>query len=137
MRKTAYWAAYFARDWKADFPLKIHSSSIAPDGSPDWHPDFERWLTSERPRQLRHPNPQQRLRTTNVMRRLRKTAVREYEVLYRVLVLNEPIEETTKWLNERAVRNNVPLPAGRDRHYTKKDTLAILIAGIDFARDHW
>lgn len=139
MRQTAYWASFFARDWKSDFPIRIHSSAVAEDGAPQWHPDFEKWLTTDRPKRLRHPDPRQRLRTTRVMRRLRRTAVREYEVLYRVLVLNEPLEETTRWLNQRAERNGVPYPAHRPDgpHYVHKDTLALVIAGIDFARECW
>jgi hypothetical protein len=66
-------------------------------------------------------------------------AVREYEVLYRVLVLGERLEETTRWLNARAERNAVPFPPHRPSgpHYTQKDTLALVIAGIDYARESW
>lgn len=137
MRQTAHWASWFAADWKREMPLRIHSADIAADGSPEWHPDFAKWLTrDERPRKR---NGDQRLRTTKVMRRLRRVAVREYEVLYRVLVLGERLEDTTRWLNQRAERNGVPLPPHRPSgpHYTRKDTLALVIAGIDFARESW
>jgi len=136
MKQTAHWASWFAADWRREFPLQIHTSSIAADGSPEWHPDFTRWLTGSKTHKR---NDEQRLRTTRVMRRLRRVAVREYEVLYRILVLNERLEETTRWLNERAARNNVAFPAHRPTgpHYIDRDTLAIFIAGIDYARASW
>jgi hypothetical protein len=73
------------------------------------------------------------------MRRLRRVAVREYEVLFRVLVQGERVHDTTRWLNDRAERNRIPYPDHRPQgpHYTDKDTLALLICGIDFARDSW
>jgi hypothetical protein len=64
-------------------------------------------------------------------------AVREYEVLYRVLVLGERLEETTQWLNDRAMRNAIPLQPGREVHYTHKDTWALIICGIDYAKHFW
>lgn len=135
MRSTAYWATYFANDWKQDAPQYIHSHDISADGTPQWHPDFESWLTrDERPVKR---NGEERLRTTRVMRRLRRAAVREYEVLYRVLVLNEKLEETTVWLNDRALRNAIPLQPGRTVHYTDKDTLALVICGIDYAKHYY
>lgn len=137
MRNTAHWANWFAADWKQEIPTRIHSSDIALDGTPEWHPDFAKWLARDgRPRRR---NDDQRLRTTKVMRRLRRVAVREYEVLYRVLVLGERLEETTLWLNARAERNAIPFPPHRPNGpwYTHKDTLALMIAGIDFARESW
>lgn len=137
MRATAHWASWFAADWKQEIPLRIHSSEIAGDGSPEWHPDFAKWL--DRDGRQRRRNTDSRLRTTKVMRRLRRVAVREYEVMYRVLVLGERLEETTRWLNERAERNSVPFPPHRPNgpHYTRKDTLALIIAGTDYARAYW
>ena len=135
MQTTAQWASWLAADWRQEAPIRIHSTEIAPDGSPQWHPDFMKWMTrgGQRPRdgQAEH------LRTTRVMRRLRRAAVREYEVLYRVLVLNERLEDTTEWLNARARRNGIPLPPGKTCHYTLKDTTALVIAGIEYARQLW
>lgn len=144
MRDTAQWATWLANDWKADrdanvgeIPTRIHSAQIAQDGTPQWHPDFVEWLTRETKPQRR--NGTQPFRTVKVMRRLRRVAVREYEVLYRILVLNERLEETTRWLNERAQRNRVPPPSHRPNgpHYTEKDTFALVVAGVDFAREYW
>lgn len=137
MRQTAFWAAWFAADWRQEVPVRIHSGSISPDGSPEWHPDFAKWISrDERPGKR---TDAQGLRTTKVMRRLRRAAVREYEVLYRVLVLNERLCETTKWLNARAERNSIPYPKHRPDgpHYVEKDTLALVIAGVGYAREYW
>lgn len=136
MRQTATWAVYFANDWRMETPYQIHSSEIAPDGSPQWHPDFVRWLTKD---EHRKPKNLEGFRTTRVMRRLRQKSVREYEVAYRVLVLGERLEETTRWLNERASRNGIAYPDHRPigPHYVKKDALALLIAAVDFAREYW
>lgn len=135
MQQTAHWASYFASDWRQDTPIAIHSGEISADGSPQWHPDFVRWINRDEKPFRR--NGTERLRTTKVMRRLRRASVREYEVLYRVLVLGERLEDTTKWLNERASRNAIPLPPGRIVHYTHKDTLALIVCGIDYARHFW
>lgn len=137
MRDTAHWMRWFAETWKQEYPTRLHSSDIAPDGSPRWHPDFEKWLTQDgRPRR---PSGDASLRTTKVMRRLRRVAVREYEVLYRVLVHGERLEETTQWLNQRAIRNGVPMPPHRPGgpHYTQRDTLALIVAGISYAKQYW
>lgn len=138
LRRTAQWADWFAREWKNEVPIRIHSSEVAPDGSPEWHPDFARWLTEERPRRRAKRDAPSR-RTTFVMRRLRKYSVRSYEVCYRILMLGDRIEDTTAWLNQRAAANDIPFPDHRPNgpHYTNKDTMALLIAGIDFVRESW
>ena len=135
MRQLAQWGTWLATEWRQEIPLRIHSTEIAPDGSPEWHPDFIKWLT--RNQRQSHPGQADNFRTTRAMRRLRRVAVREYEVAYRVLILNERLEDTTRWLNERARRNAIPLPPGRSVHYTLKDTTALLIAGVEFVRHSW
>ena len=137
MKDTAHWATYFAADWKQEVPQRIHTAQIGNDGCPAWHPDFEKWLVNDRV--YRRKNDEQRLRITRVMRRLRRVAVREYECLYRVLVLGERLEETTRWLNERAARNAIPFPDHRPSgpHYIQKDTLALIVAGIAFAKEYY
>jgi hypothetical protein len=66
-----------------------------------------------------------RLRVTRAMRKLREKHPREYEVLYRTAILQIPLDTTTHWLNERAIRNEKP------ERYTKKDTLLILRVAAD------
>ena len=137
MRQAAWWATWLAQDWKGDYPIHIHSSSLATDGSMEWHPDFVRWMnrsSGDGPR-----SSDQRLRTTKVMRRLRRYAVREYEVLYRLLIQGERVNEVTVWLNERAAKNSIPYPAHRPDgpHYIERDTIALFIAGVDYVRTFW
>jgi hypothetical protein len=138
LHDTAYWARDFATRWRQEMPTRIHDRDIAGDGTPDWHPDFEKWLTRTEPSR-RPPSERdlQRLRTTRVMRRLRTVSPRSYEVLYRQLVLKDSIEGTTLWLNERAIRNHIPLPPGQQTHYRRKDTVALVIAGIGFCKAYW
>jgi len=136
VRRAARWGAYIAINWATEVPLRLHSSEIAEDGSPKWHPDFERWITTENKRH-RSRRQDEQLRTTKVMRRMRRSHPRAYEVCYRILIRHESLESTTEWLNERATRNEVELPPGRDRHYRDKDTLALLMAGIDWALAYW
>lgn len=140
LQSTGYWLAKFSHDYHGEAPQKIHNRDIADDGSPQWHPDFARWLTAREvistPRPD-HPTPEQRLRTTRSLRRLRKEAIREFEVIYRVMVTGERIDDTTTWLNERAQRNAIPLPNGREVHYRTKDTIALVISGIDKMREWW
>jgi hypothetical protein len=140
LKSTGYWLSRFSNDYHGEIPTKIHNGDIANDGSPQWHPDFARWLTAreviDTPRP-EYPTEEKRLRTTRAMRRLRKEAIREFEVVYRVMVTGERIDETTKWLNERAVRNGIPLPDGRVVHYRTKDTIALVISGIDKLKVWW
>jgi len=132
MYELAQWVTWFSSEWRkedAQTPTKVHSSQIAEDGSREWHPDFAKYMSDD----------QRKVRTRKVFRKLRRTNVRAYEVCYRVLVLGEPLDETTEWLNVRALRNEIPFPAQRPAgpHYVRKDTLALLLSGVTFARQYW
>jgi hypothetical protein len=132
MRDTAQWVEWFSASWRKEtppHPMKIHSAALAEDGTHEWHPDFAKWLTDD----------ERKARTRKVMRRLRRTSVREYEVCYRVCVLGERLDQTAEWLSERASRNDIPLPPYRPEgpHYTRKDAMALLIAGLAFAKQYW
>lgn len=139
MRNTARWARLFSQEWRSETPLRIHSGKIAPDGSPDWHPDFVRWMSLSESERRRSSQPKKNYRTSAVMRKLRRVAPREYDVAYRVLYLGERLKETTIWLNERAARNGIPYPEHRPDgpHYSEKDALALLIAAVSFVEQHW
>lgn len=119
----------FATIWRGEIPMKIHSREIDRGGGPAYHPDFARWLTRsdspDDPRQQGERNPENRLRITRAMRALRKVAVREYEVVYRVMVLGETEQQTAIWLNERAIKG------GHPERYRSKDVVAIVVSGID------
>ena len=122
-RQTMYWAAYFAEEWRADSPQV-------------WHSTLKPLLPSTRSPRDEDAEEAHR-KTTRAIRQLRKASVREYEVLYRLLILGDSIEGVTSWLNERAIRNAIPTPEGQDVNYTEQDTWALFIAGVDFTRQCW
>lgn len=117
-----YWARFLADEWARDFP------DVPPPKSTGWTTDLEAWINGAR---------KDRSRTTHVMRKLRRTSPREYEVLYRAMILGEGFGQITTWLNERAVRNNIPLPEGKDVHYSTRDAVALFLAGVELCRSQW
>jgi len=131
MAETVHWGRFLGTEWIRDFPDRMYSGGLTDDGSPQrWDRDFNHWI-------MNAADDGSRGRTTRVMRRLRRVSPRAYEVLLRALVHGESLEEITKWLNDRAVRNAIPLPTDRPTHYRIKDTMAMFIAGIDYARNFW
>lgn len=132
---TAKWMIDFRHYWHDETPQRIHSRDIAADGSPEWHPDFTRWVSIDyrgrRSDDRWSDNPEPRIRTTRAFRKLRKKAVREFEVCYRIIVLGEHMTETTKWLNERAERN------GKDDRYGMQETMLLLISGVGKMTSWW
>jgi hypothetical protein len=127
--------------WHDEIPTQIHSDEIGNDGAPAWHPDFARWLGVDyfdrRSDERWAKNPEPRIRTTRAFRKLRRKAVREFEVCYRIIILGEPIEDTRTWLNERAARNSIPLLPGRDTHYTLTETMLLLVSGVQKVAGWW
>jgi hypothetical protein len=126
--------------WREETPLRIHSDAIDAGGAPAWHPEFERWIDrgheekgrDSRGRSLREPrNPDQRLRTTRAFRKLRRKNVREFEVLYRTVVMHHTLEETAEWLNVRAERN------GKADRYTTTEVQILLWSAVDKALRWW
>jgi hypothetical protein len=117
----------FSSYWNEELPLRIHSREISEGGTPEWHHDFARWLgkadTFDDRRWRQNPEP--RVKTTRAFRKLRKAAVREYEVVYRTAILRIPFPETVDWLNERAIKNN------KTDRYTEEDALMLLVCGVD------
>lgn len=128
LEETARHLAEFKREWHGESPLKIHSRDLDHGGTPRWTPLFVGWL-------LRGPqydstdqhrnDPQTRLRLTRAFRTLRHVAPREFEVLYRMMVLDESVESTQAWLNARAERG------GHHERYSAKDVIVIVISAID------
>lgn len=122
----------FRKEIERESPVRIHSADVADDGAPQWHPEFTRWLTArESQTDVYIPNHEHRLRTTRALRKLRRTSVRGFEVTWRTFG-GERVDDTTRWLNERARRNAIPLPSGKNVHYTSKDTLVILFAALSY-----
>lgn len=113
--------------WNDELPLRIHSRAVGEGGTPEWHPDFDRWMRkpdnfNDR-RWAEHPEP--RVKTTRAFRKLRTRSPREYEVVYRTAILGIPFYETIIWLNDRAIRGGHP-----DR-YDADAALMLLICGVD------
>lgn len=120
------WLSEIHAYWNSEVPLRIHSRDVAPDGDPEWHADFARWMFNAPTRdQAWRDHYEPRVRMTRAMRKLREKHPREYEVLYRTAILQIPLDETTRWLNERAIRNSKP------ERYRKIDTLLILRVAAD------
>jgi hypothetical protein len=133
--EAVYWARFLSEEWLRDFadaPTRIHTNAVADDGTPQWQRAFTQWIDGGGT-----PDDIARQRTTKVMRKLRRTAPREYEVLYRAMVAGESFEQITAWLNERALRNGIERPGGRAEGYRLKDSVALFVAGVDFARCYW
>lgn len=132
LSEATYWARFLSEEWTQDFkdvPTQLHSrTELSDNGTPQWQRAFGDWLDG---------NSESRQRTTKVMRKLRRAAPREYEVLYRAMVSGESFEDITIWLNERALRNGIVNPGGRPDGYRIKDSVALFLAGIDYARAYF
>ena len=44
LRETAKWMVDFREYWHDELPQQIHSAELGEDGTPQWHPEFARWL---------------------------------------------------------------------------------------------
>lgn len=125
------WGQYLGDQWQREFPTEIHErSALAADGTLRWTAAFASWITNA-------PDHEGRQRTTQVMRKLRRVAPRAYEVLYQAMILGSSFEEITEWLNTRAERIGIELPPGRTKHYRVKDSVALFLSGVSFARAHY
>ena len=112
--------------WHEETPLKMHySNQFDQHGDPQWTAEFVAWMSGV------HRNSERRSRLTQAMRELRQKSIREYEVAYRIIVNGERLEDTTKWLNDRAIKN-----AKTDR-YTTADTTAIIVSAVDKLLAWW
>lgn len=135
LAETARWMIDFRDYWHDELPTQLHERADGEGGTPEWHPDFTRWLgidyygTGSDRRWDKNPEP--RVRTTRAFRKLRKKAVREYEVCYRIIILGEPIEETAEWLNARAIRNQ------KTDRYGLLETMLLLVGGVEKMRSWW
>lgn len=104
--------------WKGEIPIRMHQRSLDDGGTPDWHPDFALWLN--RPNlhdDTWRRNPENRVRTTRAFRKLREKHAREYEVLYRVVVLGYTVDSVVGWLNDNAARGHKPERYDREAVY--------------------
>lgn len=108
--------------------MKIHNREIDDGGAPQWSDEFRRWISAEGPQP---PGSGDRLRTTRAFRKLRKKNAREYEVLYRTVVLRYSLQNTADWLTARAMRNDKP------ERYTRDDTVILLVSAVDKVLRWW
>ena len=125
LEEAAQWGKFFGEEWAHEFPESV---------PPSWPTDFAHLLSAAVDRSA---GSSARARTSRVMRKLRRVSPRAYEVLLRTMIHGESLADTTAWLNERALRNAIPLEAGRTEHYTLKDTVALFIASVDFVRTYF
>ena len=129
VRSIQLWAKEFSDEWRGEIPLRIHDRSKDRGGAPQWSSDFRRYITAKTSNNER--NPEARLRTTRAFRLLRRKAVREFEVVYRIVVLGggtvstQSLDETAEWLNTRAIRG------GHADRYTNEHVLIMLHSGLD------
>jgi hypothetical protein len=129
------WLVFFQDLWWGETPIRIHQRDYAPDGAPDWHPEFARWLFADPPQRevLGGVHLDQRLRTTRAFRKLRKKAPREFDVLYLMVARKPPLGLRTVAgkLNERAIRHE------KTDRYTENDILLLAISGLDKMMRWW
>lgn len=114
----------FIPEWKNEFPWRIHERGFAGDGTPAMSGEFFRWLTRTEYRRDDEDLPDTTMRLTRAMRKLRKVAPREHDVMWRVLK-GESVSGVRDWLNWRAEKN------GHPERYSLKDTMVIIASGAD------
>lgn len=123
LRHTAHWLAQFKTIYNEDVPMRLHSRSLDADGNPDWSDQMRHHMTDTDRRETGPEEGKTRLR--RAMKRIRGRSLREYEVLYRVMVMGDSIDNVTDWLNARAVAG------GHPERYTPASTSVIVYAAVD------
>lgn len=124
--RTWMWLERFGDIWAANVPIRLHTRELDQAGNPQMHPEFLHWLDGT---SGRSSGSEERARLKRAMKRLHERSLREYEVLYRVMVIGRSIPEVTEWLNERSIRG------GCRERYRTRDTLVILYAAVDKIHD--
>lgn len=128
--QTNRWLGQFRLLYEESIPIRIHSRDIALDGSPEWSDGMRRLMTDVERRGHDEAEEPAKLRLRRAMKRLRKRSLREYEVLYRIMVMRESVDQVTIWLNERAERGGYP------ERYSQLATSTIVYAATD-KLCHW
>ena len=135
MKYVAFWMRVFIEDWHGEIPLRIHSWELGADGAPMWHPDFARWIEKEDfeggPRGDKKRNSDQRIRTTRAFRKLRKTAPREFDVLYCLVAHRMRLNEVADALTTRAIR------IGKPERYTSTGVLILTVSAVEKVAGWW
>lgn len=130
--QTARWLVELADYWNKEIPMRLHSRDTDGGGAPAWHGEFAHWLTGTDLNDDRwRRNPEPRLRTTRAMRKLRQQHPREFEVLYRTIILGIPLTETCNWLNDRAARNK------KKERYTLEGVYLYIFVAAERVHQWW
>jgi hypothetical protein len=135
-----WWINAWSQLWRGETPSKIHGRGFDDGGAPEWTPEFKKWIDrgaeehgiddyGHRLKERRNPDP--RLRTTRAFRKLRKKNPKEFEVLYRTVVMRSSLQETAEWLTARAIRNEKP------ERYTEADAQILLICAVEQTLRWW
>ena len=122
LNSTRYWLGFFRDVWETNPPVRLHTRALDTAGNPEWTTAFEHWLDGT---SGRNEGTEDRARLKRALKRVRERSLREYEVIYRVMVLGHAIPEVTDWLNDRAIR------AGDETRYSPHETLVIVYAAVD------
>jgi hypothetical protein len=86
----------FSIDWYGETPMRLHSTEIAPDGSPQLHGDFIGYLEDGlndkkrgdvRSKRVELDSP--RRRVSKAFRLLRRKAPKEFDVLYCMVAIDQ------------------------------------------------
>ena len=124
LERTSRSIQFFRPELDEELPRRIHQRALAADGSPQLTGEFISWLqrgTGFDPNA--HPLDAP-LRLKRAMRMLRGVAPREHDVVWRVL-RGDDVKTIHKWLNDRAES------LGRPERYSEKDTLVLIVSGVD------
>lgn len=125
---TRYWLIYFKDVWETNVPLHLHIRELDDAGNPQWHPEFAHWIDGT---SGRSQGSEDRAKLKRAMKRLRERSLREYEVVYRAMVLGHSIPEIAEWLNDRAIIG------GHKERYGTAEAMVIVYAAVDKLRDWW
>ena len=138
----------FSIDWYGETPIRLHSTEIAPDGSPQLHGDFlgylEDGMNDKRRGDVRSKRVElntPRRRVSKAFRLLRRKAPKEFDVLYCMVALDQ-VGRTLKmddadglerefWASVRRTRARMNLRAADrgDPQVSESDILILIVSG--------
>lgn len=143
VKRTLHTLDFYRTEWKAEAPLRIHSNSVDEGhglGGLAFNPAFLNWVGSVEHKRTdeckdlgcyRSRNSDTRTRATRNLRKLRREAPREFDVVYLICALGYTIDQTAVALTERAVR------LGKPERYDPKAILLLAISGADKLYKWW
>ena len=153
LARTRHWLGEFARDWIGEVPMRIHKKDHDGMGSPEFSDEFvgyigeltckvdtcmicvdrkaapKQYLTSEAYR-LQH-RAQARNRTTKAIRRLRRIAPLEFDVLYLIVMHGLSVSQVAEKLTERSRTR------GLDETFDVPSVLILVVSGVEKTSSWW